>query len=303
MTLTASDVASLTWKLEIWEDCEYFFAALVTLACVGEFVAEFTNWFTHGAREKKERLAKFSTLLLIFSLALELVCLVRTNQMSAKVIGSIDELADDASVKARKASENSGKAISASTRAVDASSNALGIARGAREEADSFRSEIAKAEQDAHKAVRDLGSILQRARDAEAKILALQRESAPRRLTDDQKTELANLLSATPPFTVVFEPLRNVSKEVDDFTDDLMDVFIRMKLLPSGSTSSTLPIAVAASGALGVVVGVLSTDKHPPAADVLIRTLQKWGFEANGEAAPQVVKTATEMHIIVGAKQ
>src|SRR2546428_470328 len=43
--------------------------------------ADFTNWFTGGIEERKELLAKGSTLLLVGSLALELICLVRTNQL------------------------------------------------------------------------------------------------------------------------------------------------------------------------------------------------------------------------------
>jgi hypothetical protein len=63
MSLTASDVASLTSSLLIWEASEYVFAGLVTLACAGEFTAEFTDWFTGGVEGKKKRLEKRSTLL------------------------------------------------------------------------------------------------------------------------------------------------------------------------------------------------------------------------------------------------
>jgi hypothetical protein len=101
MTLTASEVSSLTSLIEEWEISEYIFAGLVTIGCCGEFVAEFTNWLTGGIREHKERLAKYSTLLLISSLAFELVCLVPTNQLSGRIIGSLNEKAEEASASAK----------------------------------------------------------------------------------------------------------------------------------------------------------------------------------------------------------
>ena len=63
MTLSAAEVSTLTKTLENWEVAEYIFAGLVTLGCFGEFVAEFTDWFTIGKEESEKRLAKFSTLL------------------------------------------------------------------------------------------------------------------------------------------------------------------------------------------------------------------------------------------------
>src|SRR6267378_7769407 len=124
MSLTPSDVASLASSLSRWETAEYTFAGLVVLACFGEFAADFTNWFTGGIEERKKLLAKGSTLLLVGSLALELICLVRTNQLSGRIIGSLDEGARDAGEKSQIAltkSENAithaGAAEASSTRA------------------------------------------------------------------------------------------------------------------------------------------------------------------------------------------
>ena len=91
MILASSDI-DLTSVLSRWELGEYFFAGLVTVACLGEYVADFSRLFTGGVPERKERFARGSTLLLIAALALELVCLVRTNQISARVIGSLGEM-------------------------------------------------------------------------------------------------------------------------------------------------------------------------------------------------------------------
>jgi hypothetical protein len=112
MILTESDAASLASSLQCWEVAEYSFAALVAFACAGEYVAEFTNWFTGGIKERKDALAKRSTLLLVFALALELVCLVKTNSVSGKLIGSLSDKADNASRKSQSAIDKSSVAAS-----------------------------------------------------------------------------------------------------------------------------------------------------------------------------------------------
>jgi len=156
MALTASEVASLTRSLSHWELAEYVFGGLVTLACTGEFVANFTEWLTKGIEEKKKRLEKLSTLLLIVSLTFELICLVKTNQISGKVIGSLDEKAEEASkkseravtdadsaiTKARTAKHGSESAKVESGKAKDVAGKAESLARGAQQEADTFKREI-----------------------------------------------------------------------------------------------------------------------------------------------------------------
>ena len=159
MILTPSDVGSLTTTLSYWEVAEYCFGGLVAVACLGEYAADFTKWFTRGVEERKKRLAKRSKLLLIASLALELICLVRTNQISGRVIGSLDEKAerasqksaqaiidaDTATGKAKAASGESGTAMIEAGKAKDAAGNAELLARGARKEADSFEADIKSA--------------------------------------------------------------------------------------------------------------------------------------------------------------
>jgi hypothetical protein len=165
MVITPSEVSSLACTLTRWEDAEYFFAGLVTLACFGEFVAEFTNWFTKGIEHRKKHLEKFSTLVLVGALAFELVCLVRTNILSSKLIGSLSEQSQGAVDKSQKALSDASAAISrskvaegtaltavdksdkantASRGALDKSAmaqrsatSALDLAKGARQEADS----------------------------------------------------------------------------------------------------------------------------------------------------------------------
>lgn len=91
MTLTPLDIASLAKNLSRWELGEYICAGLVTVACLGEFVGEFTNWFTHGVEKSKDHLRKISTLVLVCALALELVCIVQTNILSGRLVGYLQE--------------------------------------------------------------------------------------------------------------------------------------------------------------------------------------------------------------------
>jgi hypothetical protein len=107
MIFTAPDVSSLAVSLEDWEWAEYASCALVALACTGEYIAEFTDCWTGGIKELKDRLARRSTLLLISALALELVCLVKTNSISGLLIVSLSEKAGAAETKAQSAIEKS----------------------------------------------------------------------------------------------------------------------------------------------------------------------------------------------------
>jgi len=205
MTLTASEVASITTKLFWWEISEYCFAGLVTIGCFGEYIAEFTDWLTNGIKERKDRLAKRSTLLLVTSLALELVCLVKTSVLSGQLIGSLNEQAKEASENAQQAIEKSGKAattaqvaVESSERAVDksnqaegAASNAMGLARGARQEADTFEKRLGSAEHKADEAESHLAEALRRATEATA---ALDKIRLPRSLTN--VPELVSALEA-----------------------------------------------------------------------------------------------------------
>src|ERR1700691_2126065 len=101
MNFTVSDVSSLSTALSRWEVAEYISCGLVAIGCTGEYVAEFTNWLTVGIEESKKRLAKRSTLLLIFALALELMCLVNTNVISGRIIASLQQQTAEAVATAK----------------------------------------------------------------------------------------------------------------------------------------------------------------------------------------------------------
>jgi len=194
MILTPPEVASLSESLSFWENGEYISEALVALACIGEYVASFTTWFTKGDKDRQHRLEKRSTLLLISALSLEILCLVRTNELSGRVIGSLGEQAEKANEKAVLAIDSSDTAVTKSGQAVSASgdallksgkaegaaSNALTLARGARQEADSFEKDIVLAKKQAADAESHLAEALRRVAEATAE---LDRLKSPRSLT------------------------------------------------------------------------------------------------------------------------
>ena len=162
MTLTPSDVASLTATLTYWEYAEYVSGAFVALACVGEYIASFKPWFTGGDKERKERLEKRSTLLLIVALAAELICLVRTNQISGQVIGALDTKAAEAYRKSGLAITNSDSAARKAKSASDEADGASATAQGASDVAGAAANKATEASQRADGANASLAKLGER---------------------------------------------------------------------------------------------------------------------------------------------
>jgi hypothetical protein len=103
MILTASDVSSLESSLGYWEWGEYVSAFFVFIGCAGEFVSQFTGWVAkEDDKNRRIKWEKASGLVLIAALAFELVCLVRTNQLSGQVIASLNDEAEQAKQEAQK---------------------------------------------------------------------------------------------------------------------------------------------------------------------------------------------------------
>ncbi len=152
MIFTASSVSSLSQSLHCWEWAEYISEAFVILACAGELVADLgENWL---GEKRKRHLERRSTILLVAALSVSLICLVRTNELSGTVIGSLGDRADEADSKAQRAITDSGtaltkageatskvgtaediaeRAVEKSNKASSAASNALGLAHHAEE--------------------------------------------------------------------------------------------------------------------------------------------------------------------------
>lgn len=227
MSLTPSDIESLSRSLARWELAEYISEGLVIVACVGEFVADLkASWLTE---ERKEHLQRRSTILLVAALSLSLICLVRTNERSGSVIYSLGDKAQeaghkaeeadgkaktaitdsstalsqakDAEAKAEVAEASLGKAEDESQKAQTSAANALTLARDARREADSFEKDIKTAKAQATSAESHLAEALQKATDAnralreeEAKREAIEKRLAPRLFGPDRVAALVKRL-------------------------------------------------------------------------------------------------------------
>lgn len=291
MIFTAEDGASLSKSLSCWEDAEYFFTFLVAVACAGEYVADFTNWFTGGAEELKQRLAKASTLLLIVALSLELTCLVKTNSLSGLLIGSLSDKAEKAEKDAKQAIGDSavaetqsgqamtdaGKATDASTAAVTASgnaktfaSNALNLARGARREADSFEEGIVSAKEKAANAE-------ERTLKAESALLEFQQKIQSRHISDKQKQDLVRQLSGLPkiPFMVGWA---SDATDGQIYGEDFIEVF---KMLGWNAGTQNTSFEMLSKHNVGVFVVVHdASDDVAPEADSFGRALVKVGIAA-----------------------
>ena len=172
MSLTASEIASLSTRRTYWEYAEYISSALVALGCLGEYVADFTIWFT---RSRRKAIGRVSTLLLIAALAGELVCLMRTNSLSAELLGSLDDKAQDAFDKASRAITNSGNALVQAGAATSA-------AGGAMKEAESFEGRIVAANNNAAGAIQKAADAESHLADAEQRAAHAESESAKAQL-------------------------------------------------------------------------------------------------------------------------
>jgi hypothetical protein len=241
--ITAYDVGPLSTSLSRWELGEYIFEALVIVACAGELVAGLGRL----PMRCKRRIERWSTMLLVAALSLELICLVRTNQLSGNVIDSLGEKAEeadrkakraiadsstalaqaiDALTKAGKASDSLGKAEDKANKAQTASSNALALARGARSEADSFEKDIVSANKQAAEAEAHLAEARQLAANAVQGTAAVTAKIAGRRLTEEQKEKLKSLLKPFAPTMIELEWTGPGGQEAADLASDINDAIV-----------------------------------------------------------------------------
>jgi len=142
MILIASDVESLARALGRWEVGEWVCAGVVALAVAGEYIADFTKWFS---AETNKRLAKKSTLVLIVALIVEAICLVRVSSLSGQLVGSIRDVAVTADSNARAAVQESSTALTQAKEAGDKAAAAKTSARGAVNDANQATVEAKRA--------------------------------------------------------------------------------------------------------------------------------------------------------------
>lgn len=212
MTLTASEVASLKSALGCWEWVEYISTGVVFLGCIGELVEEFTPCVK--SKENKHKLALLSLILVIAGIAGELLGTVRTSQISGTIIANIELQAGDAKTSADKA-------------AADAS-NAKGSAVAANREAGNAELAAGKARLIASKAE-------SQAEESESKLAQLERETAPRRISSDQRKKFLSSIQIPPNFNPKVDiSADSLTSDAEDFAKDLRD------LLHDGGFSPTL---------------------------------------------------------------
>ena len=125
MSLTASEVASLTASLDCWEKVEYIAEFMVFAGCAGEVIADFiprvpATW--------KKPLEKYSAIVLVVALLVLLIALTRTNELFGTIMGSIGDVAGNAAKNATDALTDSGTALTQSGDAKDSAAGAKTIA-------------------------------------------------------------------------------------------------------------------------------------------------------------------------------
>jgi len=330
MTLTPSDVASLTSTLSFWEYAEYISGGFVALACVGEYIASFKPWFTGGDKERKDRLEKRSTLLLIIALAAELICLVRTNLISGQVIGALDTKAaeayrnsgkaianaDTAAGKAKAASDEADTAKVESSKAKQVSATAESVARAARQEADSFEKRIASAVAQANEEVKRAGAAeshlseaLRAAEEVTHKLEAIEKRLAPRVLTKEQQDRIVAIIahfSGQEVFFAVYDDLdsRNLLATVRSIVKSANWTLVR-PLAYMGDIA--LMVSPAPADTVGYVskqgIWILAADGHAAsgtAAATLAAALAAEGLQCESHRTPDFKGSA--IAIIIGKK-
>lgn len=103
--------------LRRWEEMEYAAAAIVILGVFGEYLAEFHVFREKGQEDKaqaeereykRRRFARWSTLILLGGLAIELLALVRTSQLYELRISELNNEANTSALEAAGANTVSG---------------------------------------------------------------------------------------------------------------------------------------------------------------------------------------------------
>jgi hypothetical protein len=289
MTLTPSDVASIAFWSRVWEFCEYASEAVVGLGCLGEYIAEYTQWRTEQWRHT---LGRRSLVFLIVGIGAGIVALIETNTLAGRAMESVGQQAEEASRRASSASRTandavsksnlaeaaSGRAIDKSEKATASASGAIVLARGARLEADTFEKDIKTARKEAADALANLAQAKRLAEEAQKGTAQLTDRFADRSLSDTQVRAIGDALS----------PFSSQEWEVTPYWDISECINISNRILAALQAARWKYIPPEAFRALmGGVVGVL-VYVHPsppgntvrPAADALVAALN-----ANGIAA------------------
>jgi hypothetical protein len=237
MILTASDIDSLARSLSRWDWGEYISEAFVIIACAGELVADLeVSWLT---KERKKHLQRRSTILLVAALSVSMICLVRTNELSGSVIGSLGDKAGAAETKAQSALEAVGKA---------------------QDKADAVEK---KAD-----------DLLKKYDAAERELIALKAKSLPRRLSSEQ-IELLRKRVATFSAKSISLACENGGKEALDFELDFVKAFDPIRKLKVYLVSCSIVVGgVVSQPPIQIEAG----SERQGDADILVKALADIGI-------------------------
>jgi hypothetical protein len=94
MCAISADIATAMSTASFWESVEYWSLGAVTLGVMGEYSADFTR--LKKSEYWKHRVEKWSTLLVIVALAVELLATVKTNSINNLTIADLGKKAQEA---------------------------------------------------------------------------------------------------------------------------------------------------------------------------------------------------------------
>jgi hypothetical protein len=139
----------------------------------------------------------------------------------------------------------------------------------------------------------ELAKQQERTARAEKDLLELQEHSKPRRLSEEQKQKLVELLSTQTPIT----PYISRSMDAPDghaFAQDFEDVFRRLRwpFGPENSSSAIFNVHI-----IGVFVVVKNNTGAVPQAAAMQRALKSIGIQAHGAVDPNIPENTFEIRI------
>jgi len=291
---TASDLSSISRSLHRWELTEYISEAFVVFACAGELVGDLgERWL---GDERKRHIERRSTILLVVALSVSLIALLRTNELSGNIIGSLGDKAAAADTEAQAALEKSGtaeaKADEAERKArsaVTSSSTALGQAKEALDKAGKAQSSASNALTLASGARKEADDANAAAKQAFTAAKNVEEDVAWRRLTEEQEKTLGDSLKPFPISSAVITYLKRRPEEKSfasdihkalGFTDWKVETN-EQNFMYDGEVMMTpnhpIPVhGVLIVGADGQITGAL--------AGLIATALQQFGFDAVWES-------------------
>jgi len=293
----------------LWEFTEYFGTVVVIVGVIGEYLAEFHH--ISDNESKRRKFAKRSTLVLIIGLAVELLGLVRTSQLTAHTIAVLNEQAQlarsDASTANKIAKGFEGQIADANARAKNAEAE-LASANAASQDAVAkvahANARIAEANVRAAEAVKA----------AETERLArvkIEERLRPRDLSAEQQERITSRLKQYPatPYELEVDPTPEAIHLLR-----IIDTMLRKsQWAPHESARNDLRMTLKLESGSRVEQGVSSgvtvllaeslVPRYNLAVSSLVVALREEGIETAYTFLPNSDPSQDNVHIMVGSKE